>query len=1611
MVSFKDMKISCCKLPSSIPVLITLEYTKSDISPIIEWGSSTLLEVKDRTGLAVQFSSVNAICRFLARISSGKLYGDTILQKTEIDHWVEFSALKYSGEDFSSSLEKLNKSLLSETFLVGQHITLADICIWSMLMSSKQWQAIFQKGVAPKNVSRWFNYLSSLPEFVTTIKLCPVDSTQHKRTEKSQLPPLEQPGKTADKGKFVELPGAEMGKVVVRFPPEASGFLHIGHAKAALLNSYYQTSFNGKLIMRFDDTNPEKEKEDFEKVILEDVSMLEIKPDIFTYTSDCFDLILGKCEELLRKGVAYVDDTDPDTMKKEREQKIESKNRNNSPEKNLSMWEQMKNGTEYGTRCCVRAKIDMNSDNGCLRDPTMYRCKAVPHPRTGSNFKVYPTYDFACPIVDSVEGVTHALRTTEYHDRDEQYFWFLDSMELRKPHIYEYSRLNMMNTVLSKRKLTWFVEQGIVDGWDDPRMPTVRGVLRRGMTVEGLKQFIVAQGSSRSVVMMEWDKIWAFNRKVIDPVAHRYNAVESEKAVPVFIEGASSQTLCVSKHPKDPSLGTRQVHVGSKIIVDQVDAKAMHIGENVTFINWGNLLIKEIFKNEAGDITKVDAKLNLENKDFKKTLKVTWVADLDNPSLIPCVCIYYDHIISKPVLGKDDDFKTYVNENTKISVSMLGDPDLASLKKGDIIQLQRKGFFICDTPYDDSSMRHTSREMPLVLISIPDGSKDTTSLPSAVKMAREKGESPKELAQSSKGKASEKSPQDEERQFGRTEVESVASVNEQIKLQGDKVRKLKAEKVAKAALGPEIQCLLDLKSRYKELTGNEWQPNEQKSHEVQIMASKGESDSVLSSVDAQIVKQGDKIRKMKADKVAKVVLDPEIKCLLELKSKYKELSGKEWQSKPTVEQAVPKAEVVAEDPSTLDAQIREQGDKIRRMKGDKVAKDVLDPEIKCLLSLKSKYKAVVGKDWSPANNASPDSNSSSSMPNETASVSEQIKQQGDKIRELKATKCAKDVLDPEVKRLLELKANFKALTGQDWQPPSAQATTNKKANQNSNKLQSKDSTISKKQEPSNKDKRKSNQQSDNKEVKPQDSKKLKEDTPETDSTQGGVKKITRLGLEARKEDNFSEWYSQAITKSEMLEYYDVSGCYILRPWAFGIWEAITNFFDPAIKALGVSNCYFPMFVSSHALEREKTHITDFAPEVAWVTKSGSSDLAEPVAIRPTSETVMYPSYAKWIRSHRDLPLQLNQWCSVVRWEFKHPQPFIRTREFLWQEGHTAFATREEAVKEVYTILDLYAKIYEDLLAIPVIRGRKTEKEKFAGADFTTTIEAYVPTNGRAIQGATSHHLGQNFSKMFEIVFEHPETGEKEFVYQNSWGLSTRTIGVSVMVHGDNSGLVLPPRVAPHQVVIVPCGITASLSDSDKKLLMDTCEALENELRNASVKVKGDYRENYSPGWKFNHWELKGVPLRIELGPRDVSKGQFVAVRRDTGVKVTEKLEGSAYTVKRLLDDIHESLFRKAKNELDEHLVVSFDFTDFCSKLDNRCIIQAPFCGEIPCEDVIKKESARDADEILEPGAPSMGAKTLCIPFQQPGEIEFNMRCINPTCSNRPKYFTLFGRSY
>ncbi|KAE8226119.1 hypothetical protein CF319_g1229 [Tilletia indica] len=512
-----------------------------------------------------------------------------------------------------------------------------------------------------------------------------------------------------------------------------------------------------------------------------------------------------------------------------------------------------------------------------------------------------------------------------------------------------------------------------------------------------------------------------------------------------------------------------------------------------------------------------------------------------------------------------------------------------------------------------------------------------------------------------------------------------------------------------------------------------------------------------------------------------------------------------------------------------------------------------------------------------------------------------------------------------------------------------------------------------------------------------------------------------IGITVHKDGDFPEWYQQVLKKGDMLDYYDVSGCYILKPWSYFVWQSIQNFFDGEIKKAGVENCYFPMFVSSDVLEKEKDHIEGFAPEVAWVTRAGKSELEKPIAIRPTSETVMYPYYAKWIRSHRDLPLKLNQWNSVVRWEFKHPQPFLRTREFLWQEGHTAFLTLEEADKEVKHILDLYRQVYTDLLAVPVVPGVKSEKEKFAGGYYTTTVEGFVPTTGRGIQGGTSHCLGQNFSKMFNISVEDPDCPEelrgkpegKRFVWQNSWGLSTRTIGVMTMVHGDDRGLVMPPRVSQIQVVIVPCGITVKTKEEDRLALMAACDRVSTTLKGASIRTKVDDRDNYSPGYKFNDWELRGVPIRIEIGPKDMQKQQVFTAIRHSGVKAAVADDGSlAENIQKLLDQIHDDMYSKAEKEYASRRKVVEKWEDFTTTLNAKCHVIIPWCETVACEDQIKDRSARSGTdgEAQDERAPSMGAKSLCIPFDQAqfGDIT-GKKC--PNCDKDAKRWTMFGRSY
>ncbi|MBR9690253.1 proline--tRNA ligase [Candidatus Woesearchaeota archaeon] len=481
------------------------------------------------------------------------------------------------------------------------------------------------------------------------------------------------------------------------------------------------------------------------------------------------------------------------------------------------------------------------------------------------------------------------------------------------------------------------------------------------------------------------------------------------------------------------------------------------------------------------------------------------------------------------------------------------------------------------------------------------------------------------------------------------------------------------------------------------------------------------------------------------------------------------------------------------------------------------------------------------------------------------------------------------------------------------------------------------------------------------------------------------KKESELGLTATKDKDFSQWYTQVIQKAELIEYTDVSGCIIFRPYSYAIWEKIQAYMDKLIKVRGIKNAYFPLFIPEKLLCKEADHVQGFIPEVAWVTHAGKTKLKERLAVRPTSETIMYDAYKKWIRSHRDLPLKINQWNNVVRWEFKHPVPFLRTREFLWQEGHTAFATKQEADTEAMDILkDVYSKTLVDLLAIPSILGKKSEKEKFAGADYSLSCETYL-ANNKAIQACTSHHLGQNFSKAFDISFL-DENEKKQYVWQNSWGFTTRSIGIAIMMHSDDKGLVLPPKIAPTQAVVVPI-----LFEKTKDKLLKESKKIVDELKGVSVHL--DDREEYTPGFKYNEWELKGVPVRIEFGPKDMEKKHTVVVRRDTGKKEFVKLKDLSKYVNKTLDDIQDSLYKKAEKFLNDSKDKANNWNDFLKKVKQGKLTLAPFCNTLQCEDHIKDKTG--------------GTKSINIPFDS--KVKKGEKCIQ--CKKDATDQAYFAKSY
>ncbi|WP_312504315.1 proline--tRNA ligase [Lacrimispora sp.] len=461
--------------------------------------------------------------------------------------------------------------------------------------------------------------------------------------------------------------------------------------------------------------------------------------------------------------------------------------------------------------------------------------------------------------------------------------------------------------------------------------------------------------------------------------------------------------------------------------------------------------------------------------------------------------------------------------------------------------------------------------------------------------------------------------------------------------------------------------------------------------------------------------------------------------------------------------------------------------------------------------------------------------------------------------------------------------------------------------------------------------------------------------------------------------DFAQWYTDVVKKAELIDYSSVKGCMAIKPAGYAIWENIQSELDRRFKETGVENVYMPMFIPESLLQKEKDHVAGFAPEVAWVTHGGLEPLQERLCVRPTSETLFCDFYSREIQSYRDLPKLYNQWCSVVRWE-KTTRPFLRSREFLWQEGHTAHATAEEAEERTEQMLHLYADFCEEVLAMPVIRGQKTDKEKFAGAEATYTIEALMH-DGKALQSGTSHNFGNGFAKAFEIQYSDKEN-KLQYVHQTSWGMTTRMIGAIIMVHGDDSGLVLPPRIAPTQVIIVPV-------QQQKEGVLDKAYELKEVLSNYKVKVDDSDK---SPGWKFSESEMRGIPVRVEIGPRDISENQAVLVRRDTHEKITVSLDELNAKVGELLEAIQKDMLERARIHRDSHTYEATDMDTFVKTVEEKPgFVKAMWCGSQECEDKIK--------EIT-------GATSRCMPFKQETLADTCVCCGKPAVK-----MVYWGRAY
>ena len=475
-----------------------------------------------------------------------------------------------------------------------------------------------------------------------------------------------------------------------------------------------------------------------------------------------------------------------------------------------------------------------------------------------------------------------------------------------------------------------------------------------------------------------------------------------------------------------------------------------------------------------------------------------------------------------------------------------------------------------------------------------------------------------------------------------------------------------------------------------------------------------------------------------------------------------------------------------------------------------------------------------------------------------------------------------------------------------------------------------------------------------------------------------------VGITVSKNDDFSEWYTQVVLKAKLADYAPVKGLIVLRPDGNSIWESLKTTFDKKFAKNGIRNGFLPVLIPESLLGKEQKHFAGFNPEVFWVTHSGTNEVGDRLALRPTSETLAYTLYSKWIQSWRDLPLKINFWNTALRAEIKATKPFLRTSEFLWQEGHTVHVTQEEAEEEVMKILEIYKNTVEEELAIPVTTGKKSEKEKFVGAVYTTTMESIMP-DGKALQMGTSHFLGQNFSKPFEVKFADKDNVE-HFAWQTSWGVSWRLIGAMIMAHGDDQGLVLPPKVAPTQVVIVPI----YRNDEGKDKVLPKVKEIQDSLEAQDIRVQVDNREGLSPGYKFNDWEMKGVPIRIEIGPKDIEKQSIVVAKRYNREKINLEFSEIGKIVS-ILDEIQKSMLEKAREQAKENTKNISDYTEFKSKIEEGGFFNAPWCGKLECEEKIKEDT---------------GADIRVIPF---GSEDTNSKCMY--CGEQSESIPIFARGY